>query len=460
VKTSVTELPDSRVRVDVDVDADDVEAKVRDAAKELARDMKAPGFRKGKVPPEMVLQRVGREGVLQEALQHSLAEWYERAVLDAGISPVGDPQLKLDDLPDEGQPLSFSIEIGVRPAAELGEYKGLEVGKAEPEVPADAVEGELDRLRQGFASLQPVERAAADGDLLLVDYTGKVDGEPFEGGEARDHMVELGAGTLLEPFEEGLKGASAGDDREVEVTFPDDYRPESLAGKTAKFEVKVKEVREKKLPELDDDFASQSSEFETLDELKEEIEGRIRHALEHRSEDQFRQAALDAAVEKAKVDIPDEIVTARARESWERASRQLAAQGLDPASYLKMQGKTEDELVESAKPDAEQSLKREAVLSAVIEAENIEVTEEEMLEALRPAAEQEGSEPQAVLDRVRSRGRDAVLREDLQLRKALDAIAESAKPIPLEAAEAREKLWTPDKEHEGKGALWTPGDPE
>jgi trigger factor len=448
------------VRVEAEVDPADVEGKVRTAAQRLGGQLKVPGFRKGKVPPEIVIQRAGRQAVLEEALQGSMAEWYERALLDAGISPVGDPQLKLEDLPEEGQPLSFSIEVGVRPKAKLGDYTGLEVGKAEPEVPPEAVQEELDRLREGFASLQPVERAAQDGDLLLIDYSGTVDGEAFEGGEARDHMVELGAGRLLEQFEKALPGRSAGDEVEVEVDFPEDYGPENLSGKKAKFAITVKEVREKKLPELDDDFASQASEFETIDELRTEIEGRIRHALEHQVEDQFRQAAVDAAVATATVEIPDEIVTARATESWERLARQLAAQGLDPASYLKMQGKTAEEVAAESKPDAEQSLKREAVLEAIADAEQLEPTEEEMLEALGTVAEREGKTPAALLERLRSEGRDALLRGDLRMRKAVDLLASSAKPIPVEQAAAREKIWTPGDEKEEKGALWTPGGAE
>src|ERR687887_259063 len=213
MRTSVTELGDSRVRVEVGIESDAVEKRVDRAARELGREMRVPGFRKGKVPPQLVIQRVGRDAVLEQALRDSLPEWYERALLDAGISPVGDPKLDVPSLPGAGEELSFSIEVAVRPDAKLGEYKGLEVGKAETEVPDDAVQAELDRLREGFASLNPVDRPAREGDRALA-------------------------------------GASAGDELAVEVRFPDDHRPESLAGKQASFEVTVKEVREKELPEL------------------------------------------------------------------------------------------------------------------------------------------------------------------------------------------------------------------
>jgi trigger factor len=189
METTVKELPESRVRVEVDVDPKDVEGSIKQTATRLGQDMKMPGFRKGKVPPEMVLQRLGRQAVLTEALETSLADWYERAMLDSGVNPVGDPQLDLDELPDEGKPLRFSIEVAVRPSAELGEYKGIEVGREETEVPKEAVDAELSRLQEGFAKLNPVEREAKDGDVVLIDYEGKIDGEPFEGGAAKDYLL-------------------------------------------------------------------------------------------------------------------------------------------------------------------------------------------------------------------------------------------------------------------------------
>jgi trigger factor len=294
MKTSVTELPESRVRVAVEVDPADVEHSLEHAAGHLAEDMRMPGFRKGKVPPQLVLQRLGRETVLDAALREFLPSWYERALLDTGISPIGDPSLDVNDLPAAGEPLEFSIEVAVRPSAKLGEYKGLEVGKADPEVPDDAVQAELDRLRDGFASLTPVERAAGEGDLVVMDYAGTVEGEPFEGGEGRDQLVELGSGSLVDGFEAGLTGAKAGDERQINVTFPEDYRAEELAGKDATFAVTVKEVREKEMPELDDEFAKDASEFDTLDELRDAIRERIGEAFEHRSDDEFRTAAVEA----------------------------------------------------------------------------------------------------------------------------------------------------------------------
>ncbi len=460
MRATVTELPDSRVRVEVEVPADLVGRGLQRAARGLAKEMRMPGFRKGKAPPSLVIQRLGFGAVLQDAIRESLPEWYEQGLLSSGISPVGDPSIEIVSAPEgEGEPLEFKFEIGVRPPAQLGEYKGLEVGKAEAEPTEEIVDREVERIREGFAKLEPVERAAADGDVLLVDFEGLRDGKAFEGGKASDYLLELGGGQLIEGFEEQLSGAEAGEARKVEVTFPEDYQAEELAGEDAVFNVDVKEVREKVLPELDDDFASEASEFETLEELRADIAKRVSEAVDERAEQDFRVAAVDAAVDAATVEMPDALVQARAEERWDRVERQLAARGMGADAYLQMQGKTREEVLEESKPDAERELKREAVLAAIAEAEAIEVAEEEMVEALAHTAEHERTTPEKLLARLRENGRDAMVREDIAVRKAIDLVAESAKPIPLEQAEAREKIWTPEEEEEEKPSeLWTPGD--
>jgi trigger factor len=457
LKATVSEPGDSRARIDVEVDATELENRLKRTAIDIAREMKMPGFRKGKVPAEIVIQRVGREGVLEETLRSALPEWYERALLESGVNPVGDPKLDVPAMPAEGEPLRFSVEVAVRPQAELGDYRGLEVGRAEAEAPPEAVEAELERLQEGFASLKPVEREAREGDYVLVDYAGTSDGEAIEGAEAHDFLLELGTESLLDGFDEALSGARAGDQRTASVRFPDDYQPEQLAGKDASFEIRVKEVREKELPALDDEFASSASEFDTLDELREDVADKVRAAFERQIEQQFREAAVDAAVAEAKVDVPDDVVTARATEMWERVERSLQARGIAPESYLQMQNRSRDDVIAEARDDAEQQLKREAVLAAVADAEQVEITDAELVESLRHAAEHDNVTPERLLERLRSSGRDALLVEDLRLRKAADAIAESAQPIALEQAAAREKIWTPEKEREEKGGLWTPG---
>jgi trigger factor len=461
MQPKVSELPGSRASVEVEVPAADVDRAINTAARGLAREMRMPGFRKGKAPPSLVIQRIGFAAVLDEAIREALPAWYEKALLSSSIAPVGDPKVEVVSTPEaEGEPLEFKFEIGVRPKAELGQYKGLEVGKAEPEPPAEMVDREIERIRESFARLEPVERAAADGDVLLVDFEGLLDGKAFEGGKANDYLLELGGGQLIEGFEEQLAGVSGGETRKVEVTFPADYQAEQLAGEDAVFTVEVKEVREKVLPELDDDFASEASEFDNLDELRADIGKRLAEAVGQRAEQDFRVAAVDAAAAEAKLALPGELATARAGERWERVERQLAQRGMSPDSFLQMQGKTRDQMIEESVPEAEAELKREAVLAAIADAEGIEVSDEEMIEALAHPAEHERTTPEKLLERLRESGRDAMIRDDIRFRKAIDLVAESAKPIPLEQAEAREQIWTPEKERKDAGELWTPGDDE
>jgi trigger factor len=464
--TTLKELPDSRVEVEAEVAPKDVERAANRAARAMARELRLPGFRKGKAPTSLVIQRMGFEAVLADAIREALPGWYEEALLDVAITPIGDPEIEMVSTPEaEGEPLTFKFEVGVRPQAELGEYRGLEVGREEKEVEGEIIDTEVERIREGFARLEPVERAAAEGDSVLIDFEGFVDGQAFQGGKADDYLLALGSAQLIDDFEDQLVGAKPGDEVDVEVTFPDEYQEPKLAGEDAVFKVKVKEVREKILPELDDDFASDASEFETLEELRGDIREKVGAALDSRAAEDFRIAAVDAAVDQATVDVPDEIVTARATERWERMERQLAQQGMDPDVFLQMQGKTRDELIEESKPDAERELKREAVVTAIAAAEELEVDEKEMVAALAHSAEHERTTPEKLLARLRENGRDAMIREDLLAQKAIELVADSAKPIPLEEAEARkgkaeaaEKILAPEGGEKPAGKLWTPAD--
>jgi trigger factor len=458
VKTSVTELPESRVRVQAEVPAEEVERRMQATARQLGRDLRMPGFRKGKVPPPVVIQRVGREAVLDEAVRGSLGRWYLDAIDAAGIHPVGDPDLDLGDMPDEGQPLTFTIEIGVRPVATMGRYKGVEVGRREPIAADDAVDSEIEALRERNARLETVEEAAGKGDFLVMDYVGTTGGEPFAGGEGRDQLVELGSGRLVPGFEDQLLGAKAGDQRTVTLTFPEDYGADELAGKEAEFAVTVKEVKRKDLPALDDDFASDAAGFDTLAELREDIATKLREADEARVEAEFREAVLDAVAAEAQVDVPAALVDARARELWERMLHSLSHQGITKEAYLRIAGRDEEDILAEAKPDAEQALRREAVIAAVIEAEEIEPSDGDVLAALQATAARERTTPEKLRARLEKAGRLDELRDDLAQRAAVDLLAEHATPISVEQAQARDKLWTPGKEaSEGSTRLWTPG---
>jgi trigger factor len=452
VKTNVTELPESRVRVEAEVPAAEVAKSLDRAARDLGRSVRIPGFRKGKVPPAVIVRRLGRETVLDEAVRSSLSGWYADAIDAAGIVPIGDPQLDVGELPPEGASLSFSIEIGVRPVAQLGAYKGLEVARREPEVDEHRIEHELEHLREHLAKLEAVERSAQEGDFVVIDYAGTVDGEPFEGGEGRDQLVELGSGRLIPGFEEQLTGAQAGEERTIDVTFPDDYGAEQLAGKPAQFALTVKEVREKRLPPLDDELASDAAGFDTLDELKEDLRARLSEQETQKVDAEFREAVLDAAAANATVVVPEALVEARAQELWEQTLRSLQRRGISKEAYLQISGKDEGEILAEAKPDAEQALRREAVLAAVVEAEQVEPTDAELTEALAHTAEHEGTTPEKLFERVQKAGNLDALRDDVATRKALDLLVAQAKPIAPAQAEAREKLWVPEGAKEPKAA--------
>jgi trigger factor len=458
LKTNVTELPESRVRVEAEVPAEEVERRIQQAAKKLGGQMRIPGFRKGKVPPPVVIRRLGREVVLDEALRSSLGTWYIDAIDGAGIAPVGEPELDVGELPRQGEPLAFSIEIGVRPEAKLGPYKGLEVGRREAAAADEAIDEELERLRDRVATLDTVERPAASGDHVVIDYLGQVDGEPFQGGEGRDQLLELGSGRLIPGFEEQLVGASAGDRRTVEVTFPEDY-PGDLGGQEASFDVSVSEVKAKRLPELDDDFASEAAGLDTLAELRDEIAGRIREADERAVEREFEEAVIEAAAAGARVELPEKLIHSRAHELIEQTLSALARQGINQETYLRITGKDEETLAHEAEPGAAAALRREAVLTAVVAAEQIEPADEELVEALRPAAERDGTDPAELVEQLRKAGRLDQLRDDVANRQAVELLVREASPIGVDQAKAREQLWTPGKEESdaGSGQIWTPG---
>jgi trigger factor len=482
LKTEVTELPESRVRLQVEVPPSEVQDSIERKAKELARSLRLPGFRRGKVPAPLVIQRIGRDALLEEAVRDSLSGWYASAVQSSGIVPVGDPNVDLGELPPQGESLAFSIEIGVLPKAQLGDYKGLEVGRREAEVEDERVESEIEALRERLARLETAERAAQSGDFLVIDCEGElideVDStEVREAAEAainsRDQLVELGTGRLLPDFETALNGASAGETRTIELTFPEESetRPrEPLAGVRANLTISVKEVKRKELPPLDDELAVDAG-FDDLDELRADIRERLGEAEQRAVEAEFREAALDAAVAAAKVQTPAALVSARAQEMWERMLHSLSHRGITREAYLQIDGRPEQELIAELEPDAEKALRREAVITAIVEAEGIAASEEELIEALEPLAAERGQQPTELIGQLRGSGRLDELSEELAARKAIDLVAEQAKPIPLERAKAREQIWTPGSEEAGAGAgagaaatgqgsgggLWTPG---
>lgn len=465
----VTTLEENRVRLDVAVPEDEVQRRMDGAIRRLGREVRVPGFRPGKAPAEVIVQRVGHDAVVQEMLKSSLGEWYSEAVAETGIAPIDDPDLDLEGVPDQGD-LTFTATVQVRPTATLGDYAGIEVGRAEPEVPEGALDEQLERLRQQAARLQPVERAAATGDFVVIDFDGAENGRKLRNASARDYLVELGGGRLVPEFDRALTGMSAGEETAFAVTYGDsDGRPE-LRGRTVDYTVTVKAVQEKVLPPLDDDLAIGVSEFDTLDELKADLERRLQEAADSQVDELFRRMVIDAVTERSTVEVPAVMVDRRIGTILQQTANQLP-EGVGFDQYLAATGRTLEQVVEELRPDAEQAIRRELVVEAVADAEGVEVSDEEIEEQVRSDAEATGRSPDRLLHELQHHGGWEALRQDLRLRKAVDRLMEAATAIPMAQAEARERLWTPEDERakaaeasgEGKpagaGKLWTPGDP-
>jgi trigger factor len=456
VTTTVTELPESRVRVEAEVAPTEVERRMQQTARKLGSQLKIPGFRKGKVPPPVVIRRLGREYVLDEALRDALGAWYVDALDSSGVATVGEPDINVGDLPAAGAPLAFSFEIGVRPTAKLGTYKGVEVPRREPSADDEAIDAEIERLRDRLATLETVEKAAELGDHVVMDYLGKLEGVPFEGGEGRDQLLELGSGRLIPGFEEQLVGAKAGDERVIEVTFPEDYGAEHLSGKPATFEVTVNEVKTKRLPELTDDFAADAAGFDTLAELREDIATRLQEYEAQNIEREFERDVLDAVAAGAEIEVPHQLVHARAHEIVHETMDSLARQGISKEMYLQISGQDEEQLAHDAEQEAEQTLRREAVIAAVVAAENIEPTEAELIEALEPTAQREKTSAEKMLKQLQENGRIGRLRAELANRQAVEWLVEHAKPT---GPAGDEKKATAAKPGPGKKAAAKKTDP-
>jgi len=445
VKTKVEELPESRVRLEVEVPSDHVKHAVEHASSDLAASTKIPGFRKGKVPQKVLEARVGRDRIFSEAVESHIGGWFWNAAESASIRPVSQPKLDYDLPTSEDEPFNFTAEVAVQPPPEVADWQGLEVPAPEPDVPDELVERELEALRTSVAELAPVEdRPAKDGDVLVVDLVD-------ETGEAqRDYVVQLGAGRLVEEIERSLRGMSAGETRKITYASPEGQQKEA--------EATIKEIKEPVLPPLDDELARAATEFDTLDELRTEIETRLREAIQAELEADFRAVAVDKLVEASKVDVSDSLVEARAAELLSALLRSLERRGLDAETYLQVTGQSGEQLRETLRGEARRAISRELVLEAVADKLGLEVSDDEVKELVREQAEAAGEDPEQVIAALWESGRHERLRADLRLKQALDQIVEDVKPIPVELARARESIWTPEKEKpETAAKLWTPG---
>ena len=432
------------MRLQVEVPSEHVKHAVEHASSDLAANTKIPGFRKGKVPQKVLEARLGRSRIFTEAVESHIGGWFWNAAERASIRPVSQPTLNYELPTSEDEPFSFTAEVAVQPPPEIADWSGLEVPAPEPEVPAELVERELEALRSSVAELAPVEdRPAKDGDVLVVDLVD-------EAGEAqRDYVVQLGSGRLVEEIERALRGMNPGETRSAGFEAQD--------GQQKQAEVTVKEIKEPILPPLDDELARAASEFETLAELRTEIELRLREAIEAELEADFRAAAVDKLLEASKVDVSDSLVEARAAELLGAMLRSLERRGLDAETYLSITGQSAEQLRDTLRAEARRAIGRELVLEAVADKLGLEVDDEEVRALVREQAEAAGEDADKVIAELWDSGRHERLRADLRLKKALDRIVEDVKPIPVELARARESIWTPEKEKpETPAKLWTP----
>jgi trigger factor len=443
--TRVEELGSDTVRLTVDVPAHDVHHAVEHATSDLAASVKIPGFRAGKVPPQVLVQRLGKERIYAEAVDSHISGWFWNAAAKARIRPVAQPQYDYELPTGDDAEWRFTATVPVQPKVEVVDWTSLEVGKPEAEVPQELVDQELEALRESVAELVPAEgRPAQEGDTLVVDIVSP-------GGETqRDTVVELGAGRLVEEVEAALVGAAPGETKAVTYELAD--------GSTAPVEVTVKEIKGKVLPDLDDELARSASEFDTLADLRADIEGRLREQLEAEIDNVFRANAVDALVTASKVTPAGPLVESRTRELLTGFVRSLERRGISPETYLQLTGRTAEQLTASMQLEAALSVARELALEAVADKLGIEVSDDEVKQLVRDQAEGAGEDADELIEDLWQHGRHEDLREDLRLRAALDRVAAEVKPIPMEQAAARDAIWTPDKEKpETETKLWTPG---
>jgi trigger factor len=448
VLPQVEELPENRVRLTVLVPSHDVHHAVEHAADDLSQSVKVPGFREGKVPRQVLLQRIGKERLMTEAVESHIGGWFWNAAARTRLRPVEQPQYDFELPASAEQDWEFTATVAVQAKPELPDWKKLEVGVAEVEVPQELVDAELDALRATVAELVPVEgRSVAPDDTVIVDLVGD------DGETRRDYVIELGRGAVVEEIEQGLVGLGAGETKELSFELAD--------GSTQSLSVTVKEIKEKVLPPLDDDLARAASEFETLDELRGDIDSRLRDQIEEEVETRFRAAVADALVAASKVEAAGPLVDARTRELLRGFARQVEARGVQLETFLAMTGQQPEELLARMQDEAQRSVARELVLDAVADQLGLEVADADVEELVREQAEALGDDADQSLAALRESGRFETLREDLRLRNALDRVAAEVKRIPLAQAEARDAIWTPDKENPpGETKLWTPDQPQ
>ena len=395
------------------------------AFNKVKKSLNVPGFRKGRVPRQIFNKMYGEEALYQDALNALLPEAYANAVSESKIKPVSQPEINVESM-EKDSTWVLSAKVTVEPEVELGEYKGLEVMKHSTDVSDKEVADELERRRQQQAELVLKEdEPAAEGDTVVIDFEGKVDDKPFDGGKAENYSLELGSKTFIPGFEDQLVGHKAGDEVEVKVTFPDDYQAKDLQGKDAVFEVKIHEVKQKELPELDDDFAKDiDDDVDTLEELKAKVKDEIKEQKEAAAKNAVQEEAISKAVENAKIgDIPEAMIEDDVQRQMDQYFSGMQQQGINPDMYFKLTGTSEEDLRKQFREGSEERVKTNLVLEAIVEKENIEISEDEINDEIKDLAIQYGMDEKA----VRSALSDDMLKHDISIRKVVQEMTDSAK---------------------------------
>ena len=421
----VEKLEKNMAKLTIEVSAEDLEKAMQAAYQKAKGRISLPGFRKGKAPRKMIEQMYGKGIFLEDAANALIPEHYSKAVEECELEIVSQPEIAVTQA-EPGKAFIFTAEVAVKPEVTLGEYKGVEVPKSETEVTDEDVEAELKKEQEKNSRTVTVEdRGAENGDITTIDFEGFVDGEAFEGGKGTDYPLTLGSGSFIPGFEDQLVGAKAGDHVEVKVTFPEEYQAKELAGKEAVFQCDVKKVEAKELPELDDDFAQDASEFDTLAEYKEDIKKNLTEKKEKEARAAKENAAVDKAIENAQMDIPELMTKTECRQMMDDFSRRMQQQGLSMEQYFQFTGQSMDKMMEDMKPQALKRIQTRLVLEKVAEAENIQPSEEEITEEIQKMADAYKMEADKIREAIGESGLEQ-MKKDMAVQKAVTVIADAA----------------------------------
>ncbi|WP_125762570.1 trigger factor [Companilactobacillus hulinensis] len=422
-KAKFTKKENNTGELKFEIDQDTIKKGLDTAFDRVKKSLNVPGFRKGRVPRQIFNRMYGEEALYEDALNSVLPDAYEKAVSETSVEPVDQPQITVDSM-EKGQPWAISATITVKPEVELGDYKGLEVKKQKRNVMKADVDARLEELQKQQAELVLKDGKAEKGDTVVIDYVGSVDGKEFDGGSAQNYSLELGSNSFIPGFEDALIGHSADEDVDVKVTFPEDYQAKELAGKDAIFKTQLHEVKTKELPKLDDDFAKDVDEdVDTLEDLKKKIHDELKDQKKQAAEDAIQEEAISAAVKNAKIDeIPQAMIDTEVDNQMNQYMANLQRQGIDPKLYYQMTGTSEDDLKKQFAKDAEERVKTDLVIEAIVAKEGIKPSEDEIKAEIKSLADEYNMEEKA----VRNALTDDMLAHDIAAKNAIQMIVDSA----------------------------------